>query len=114
MVTETSKLEMIADMLGRNKDEIEAEGKQAATSRQSRYMARGHVQRMFPVDALRSGPTWAVTAGDRPTFYLDGDRYNWAEYEGKLIGVLQAEPPETRLGLNVRVIKVSKIEILDG
>jgi uncharacterized protein YgiM (DUF1202 family) len=96
------------------KTEVETQGKDAAASQQLRYRTQGHVRRMVPIDGLRSEPTWAVSTGGRPSFYLDGDRYNWAEYEGKLIGVLEAEDPETRLGLNVRVIKVSKIEILDG
>ena len=96
------------------KEEVESDARTAASPPASRYSARGHVQRMFPVEGIRRSSIWAVTLGDRPSFYLEGDRYDWAEYEGKLIGVLEAGPPEKVSGLNVRVIKVSKIEILDG
>ena len=80
----------------------------------SPYRARGHVQRASPVEAFRSGPKWSVSVGGRPSFYLTSDRYDWSEYEGKLIGILQAGEPENRSGLDARVIKVSRIEILDG
>lgn len=93
---------------------MEADANKRTAPPPSRYRAQGHVQRVFPVDGLRRKPTWAVSSGNRPIFYLGGDRYDWSEYEGKLIGILRSEAPEKRFGLDARVLKVSRIEILDG
>ena len=77
------------------------------------YVAKGYVQRRFPVSGVAPGPSWTLMQGQHVLFLLESDRYDFGEFEGKLLGILEAGKPETRSGLSERVLPVRRVEILD-
>ena len=76
--------------------------------------ARGTVARVFPVKGLRKGPRWGIALGRRTIYRLSGDRYDWSDYEGKLIVVLKSTPAPEQIGVTEPILDVRRIEILDG
>jgi hypothetical protein len=64
--------------------------------------------------ALLTGvPAYAIWKGGKRAFYLESDRYDYSEYQGKLVGILEADGPMERTGLGFRVYRVVRLEILE-
>ncbi|MAG55160.1 MAG: hypothetical protein CMJ83_02610 [Planctomycetes bacterium] len=80
----------------------------------SRYRASGHVGRALPISGIGNSPFYALTRGGKTIFYLESHRYDLGDFEGKLIGVLVSDEPDRRPDVSARVLRVKRIEILDG
>lgn len=95
------------------KGELDRKAREAAAPK-APPPARGTVARVFPVEGLRRGPAWGIAIGRKHIYRLAGDRYDWADYEGKLIVVLQSDEAPKQSGVSEPILNVRRIEILDG
>ena len=86
----------------------------AVDAPKGRYLTTGRVGRSVPIgEHLVGRPAHALWHGGKRTFYLESDRYDLSEYEGKLVGLYEAEGPLERTGYGFRVYRVVRMEILE-
>jgi hypothetical protein len=91
-----------------------AEGAEAEGASKSRYLMTGRIGRSVPLgETITGAPAYAIWKGGKRAFYLESDRYDYSEYQGKLVGILEAEGPMERTGLGFRVYRVVRLEILE-
>ncbi|HYC76720.1 MAG TPA: SH3 domain-containing protein [Planctomycetota bacterium] len=81
--------------------------------RSKQYVAVGFVRLAPPIPGvLESAPKYALHRGSQREYYLVSDKYQLADFNGKHVGILEAEAPESRPGVDLRVLRVKKLEIL--
>jgi uncharacterized protein YgiM (DUF1202 family) len=97
------------EALKRRKEEDAARRERA----EKKYVAVGFVRLAPPIPgALDKAPDYALHRGSQREYYLVSDKYALGDFNGKHVGVLEAEAPEVRPGLPIRVLKVLKLEII--
>ena len=80
----------------------------------SKYALTGRVGRSVPVgQQLLGAPAYAIWQGGKRAYYIESDRYDFSEYQDKLVGLVEVEGPMERVGLGFRVYRVIRMEILE-
>ena len=78
-----------------------------------KYVAVGFVRLAPPLPgALETAPKYAIHRGSQREYYLISDKYQLADYNGKHVGILEADAPEERTGVPFRILRVRKLEII--
>lgn len=81
--------------------------------REKKYVALGFVRLAPPIPgALDKAPKYAIHRGSQREYYLVSDKYDLGDFNGKHVGVLEADAPEDRPGVPLKVLKVRKLEII--
>jgi uncharacterized protein YgiM (DUF1202 family) len=81
--------------------------------REKAYVAVGFVRLATPIpSALESTPKYALHRGSQREYYLVSDKYQLSDYNGKHVGILEADPPEEQKGAPIRILRVKKLEII--
>ncbi len=97
------------DALRRRKEEEAAQRDRQG----KKYVATGFVRLAPPLPgALETAPKYAIHRGSQREYYLISDKYQLADYNGKHVGILEADAPEERPGVPFRVLRVRKLEII--
>ncbi len=77
------------------------------------YLAAGYVRLAPPIPgAPGTTPKYAIYKGSQREYYLTSSRYDLADFEGKLVGILEWDSPESSPGNTFRVANVKKMEVL--
>jgi uncharacterized protein YgiM (DUF1202 family) len=97
------------EALKRRKEEEAAQRE----GRNKKYVAIGYVRLAPPLPgALESAPKYALHRGSQREYFLVSDKYQLSDFNGKHVGILEADAPEERPGLPFRVLRVRKLEII--
>lgn len=97
------------DALRRRKEEEAAQRERHG----KKYVAVGFVRLAPPLPgALETAPKYAIHRGSQREYYLISDKYQLADYNGKHVGILEADAPEERTGVPFRILRVRKLEII--
>lgn len=97
------------EALKRRKEEEAAQKDRRSKS----YVAVGFVRLAPPIPGVFETTTkYALHRGSQREYYLVSDKYDLSDFNGKHVGVLEADPAEEVKGAPIRLLRVKKLEII--